>query len=148
MFVATRHNLLVMLGNKLIYLNMKKLIIITLALVCLAFVFAPELSFAVTNPSAAANAAVATAGLENPLGTDDIRVLIGMIIKAILGLSGALALLMFIWGGLMWMMSRGDKKKIEDGQKTLEWAVIGLAVLFVAYAAVNWVINALQQSAG
>lgn len=109
----------------------------------------PDISLAAaTDPATEASAAITTAGLENPLGTDDVRELIGTVIKAILGLSGALALVMFIWGGLIWMTSRGDKKKIEDGQKTLEWAVIGLAILFVAYAAVNWVINALQQSAG
>ncbi|HBL39149.1 TPA: hypothetical protein DDZ10_00545 [Candidatus Uhrbacteria bacterium] len=99
-------------------------------------------------PSEAAASALATAELDNPLKTDDIRVIIGRIIKAILGISGGLALLMFIWGGLIWMTSQGEKAKIEKGQKTLAWAVIGLAILFVAYAAVNWVIIALEGSAG
>lgn len=97
---------------------------------------------------AAATDALATARLSNPLRTDDVRVIIGRIIKAILGISGGLALLMFIWGGLIWMTSQGNKDKIEKGQKTLAWSVIGLAILFVAYAAVNWVIIALQQSTG
>ena len=96
--------------------------------------------------NSAASAALATAQLSNPLGTDDVRVIIGRIIKAILGVSGGLALVMFIWGGLIWMTSQGEKARIEKGQKTLVWAVIGLAILFVAYAAVNWVILALQQS--
>lgn len=109
----------------------------------------PQATFAqAPTPSEAAASALATAELDNPLKTDDIRVIIGRIIKAILGVSGGLALLMFIWGGLIWMTSQGEKAKIEKGQKTLAWAVIGLAILFVAYAAVNWVIIALEGSAG
>lgn len=101
-----------------------------------------------TNLEQAATTALAEAGLENPLDEDDVRVLIGRVIKAILGISGALALVMFIWGGLIWMTSQGEKDRIQKGQKTLSWAVIGLAILFVSYAAVNWVVLALQQSTG
>ena len=128
---------------------MKHLFIATLLLLGTLFAVLPQtvLSAAPT-PTEAAVSALATAELDNPLKTDDIRVMIGRIIKAILGISGGLALLMFIWGGLIWMTSQGEKAKIEKGQKTLSWAVIGLAILFVAYAAVNWVIKALEGSAG
>ena len=126
-----------------------KHVIITLALFAMLVAIVPQTSFAQTpTPSEAAVSALATAELDNPLKTDDIRVIIGRIIKAILGVSGGLALLMFIWGGLIWMTSQGEKAKIEKGQKTLAWAVIGLAILFVAYAAVNWVIIALEGSTG
>lgn len=127
---------------------MKHLLIVTLLVSTFAIVLpAPTLATAPT-PTEAAVSALATAELDNPLKTDDVRVMIGRIIKAILGISGGLALLMFIWGGLIWMTSQGEKSKIEKGQKTLSWAVIGLAILFVAYAAVNWVIKALEGSAG
>jgi len=101
-----------------------------------------------TNVSGATSAAAAEAVLPDPLGVTDVRVLVGRVIKAILGVSGMLALLMFVWGGLLWMTSQGEKEKIAKGQKTLAWAVIGLAVLFTAYAGVNWVIGALAQSTG
>ncbi len=124
-------------------------LIITLILFSMLVAIVPQATFAqAPTPSEAAASALATAELDNPLKTDDIRVIIGRIIKAILGVSGGLALLMFIWGGLIWMTSQGEKAKIEKGQKTLAWAVIGLAILFVAYAAVNWVIIALEGSAG
>lgn len=127
---------------------MKHLLIVTLLLLGTVFAITPTTALAVSTPTEAAEAALATAELDNPLKTDDVRVVIGRIIKAILGVSGGLALLMFIWGGLIWMTSQGEKTKIEKGQKTLSWAVIGLAILFVAYAAVNWVIKALEGSAG
>jgi hypothetical protein len=75
----------------------------------------------------------AWAALENPLGTTDIRVVAGNIIKAVLALSGSAALLMFIWGGVQWIMSQGVKDKIEKGQKTIIWAVLGLLFIFIAY---------------
>jgi len=79
--------------------------------------------------------------LINPLATDDIRVIIGIVIKAALGLSGSIALLMFVWGGFMWLTSQGNAEKIEKGQKILTWAAIGLVVLFSAYTIVNAVIE-------
>ena len=45
--------------------------------------------------------------LDNPLGTTDIRVFIGYVIRALLGLSGSLALLMFVIGGITWLISEG-----------------------------------------
>ncbi|MBI2484629.1 hypothetical protein HYW18_00515 [Candidatus Uhrbacteria bacterium] len=100
------------------------------------------------NVSGATAAAAAEASLPDPLGVTDVRVLVGRLIKAILGISGMLALLMFVWGGLVWMTSQGEKEKIAKGQKTLAWAVIGLAVLFTAYAGVNWVVGALTETTG
>lgn len=126
-----------------------KFILTTLLILGTFLAIVPAVALATApTPTEAAVSALATAELDNPLKTDDVRVMIGRIIKAILGVSGGLALLMFIWGGLIWMTSQGEKAKIEKGQKTLSWAVIGLAILFVAYAAVNWVIKALESSAG
>lgn len=118
-----------------------------------AFLFlfgATSVALAQADPTAAAATALQAAHLENPLGAGvtDIRVVIGRVISAILGVTGALALLMFIWGGIIWMTSQGEKARIEKGQKTLSWAVIGLAVIFVAYAGVRWVITALTQATG
>jgi hypothetical protein len=81
--------------------------------------------------------------LTNPLGSANLPTIIGRVIRVALGISGSLALLMFIYGGFVWMTSGGSKEKIEKGRKTLVWAVIGLAVIFFAYVAVELVITAL-----
>lgn len=72
--------------------------------------------------------------LTNPLSTDDPRILIGRIIKAILGLSGAVALLMFVYGGFVYLTAQGERDRIERGKSTLIWATLGLAVIFGSYA--------------
>ena len=83
--------------------------------------------------------------LTNPLGTTDVRVLIGRIIQAALGVSGSVALLMFIWGGFMWLTSAGNADRIDKGKKILIWSTIGMAVIFSAYTIVNAVILAITQ---
>lgn len=90
---------------------------------------------------------VGTASVElpNPVGTTDISILVGNIIRAILGLLGVLALIMFIWGGLLWMTSAGNEKKVTQGRDTLVWAVAGLALVFFSYALLNFVLNVILQ---
>jgi hypothetical protein len=83
------------------------------------------------------------AGLANPLGTTDLRQVIGKVINVLLGLSGAVALLMFVWGGFQWLISGGNAKRVESGKNTLIWASIGLVVCFTAYMLVNMLISAL-----
>ncbi len=57
-----------------------------------------------------------------------------LLITGILGLSGALALFMFVWGGLLWMTSGGNSQRVEKGRSTLVWATIGLLVIFGSYS--------------
>jgi len=99
-----------------------------------------------TEPALAEEAAEATTDvvLNDPLDGADIPTIIGRVIKVALGLSGTMALLMFIYGGFTWMTSGGSKDRIDKGRKTLLWAVIGLAVIFFAYVAVELVITALS----
>ncbi|MBI5794431.1 hypothetical protein HZA87_05145 [Candidatus Uhrbacteria bacterium] len=82
--------------------------------------------------------------LTNPLGTTDITVIIARLIQAILGITGAVALLMFIWGGFQWLISGGSPEKVKKGKETLIWAVIGLAVIVGAYMLVSAVVSALE----
>lgn len=86
--------------------------------------------------------------LINPLGTTDIPTIVGNIISAILGLVGVIALVMFVWGGLLWMTSAGNPERVEKGKKTLIWATIGIVVIFSAYALVNTVIQTLANAQG
>lgn len=81
--------------------------------------------------------------VKNPLGTADIPTLAGTILKTLLGLTGSVALLMFIWGGLLWLTSAGNTDKIKKGKETLVWAAIGLAFIFSSYIIANFVIQAL-----
>lgn len=82
--------------------------------------------------------------LDNPLGTDVTpQIFIGKIIKAILGIVGSLALVMFIYGGFNIMTAAGSPEKVEKGKQILVWATIGLIVIFTSYALVKFVFTSL-----
>lgn len=84
--------------------------------------------------------------LSNPLGDNvTIEIVIGRVIKAILGLSGMAALLMFVWGGVLWLTSRGDTNQINKGKDTLKWATFGIAIILLAYTLTNAVIKVFTQ---
>lgn len=75
--------------------------------------------------------------LINPLGETDVRVILGRVISAALSIVGTLALLMFVYGGVLWMTSRGDTKQVTKGKDTITWAVLGLVIIFASYTLVN-----------
>lgn len=86
-----------------------------------------------------------TPELPNPLGTTDITTIVAGIIEKVLGLIGVLALVMFIYGGLMWMTSGGKEEQIRKGKDILVWAVAGLALVFFSYSILNFVLKVLLE---
>ena len=88
-----------------------------------------------------------TVSLPNLLGSTDLPTIVGNIIKAVLGLVGTLALVMFIYGGILWMTSGGSEEQVKKGKDTLVWAILGLAIIFFSYALSNFVITRLTTAA-
>jgi hypothetical protein len=78
--------------------------------------------------------------LPNPLtGVGSPQILIGKVIVAALGVVGSLALLMFIYGGFIWMTAAGNQEMVTRGRNVLIWATIGLIIIFSSYAIVKFV---------
>jgi hypothetical protein len=48
-----------------------------------------------------------------------------------------LALFFLIWGGIKWIMSGGDKAKVESARNTIIAAIIGLIIAFLAFFILN-----------
>ena len=81
--------------------------------------------------------------LPNPLGTIDIVIVIKRIIDGITGIIGAIAVLMFVWGGLQWILAAGNDTKIAQGRTTMLWASVGIIIILLAYVLVLAVIQAV-----
>jgi len=81
--------------------------------------------------------------VENQTCFCEVGKLIGNLAKFITGIIGALALLFFIYGGLMWILSGGEKKRIETGRNSIVYSVIGLVITIGAFALVNLVLIAI-----
>ena len=80
---------------------------------------------------------------ENPLGTTSVPELAGRIIKVMVGLSGSLALLMFVYGGFLWMTAAGNEDRVKSGKNTLLWASLGIVAMFLSYSAVSLVLKTI-----
>jgi len=88
--------------------------------------------------------------LKNPLtsigskgGSGDISVLIGLIIKSLMGFIGAIVLLFFVIGAFTWLTSRGNSEKVMEGAKTMAFAFIGALVVFTSYMLTDLIISVI-----
>ncbi len=60
--------------------------------------------------------------------------LVSTMINIVLGVAGIIAFIFLLWGGLQWILSGGDKEGTEKARKRITAALIGLAIVFSAYA--------------
>jgi len=83
--------------------------------------------------------------LPNPLGDiTSIPQAIGRVINMFTGIAGSIALLMFVYGGVLWLTSGGNEERITNGKKAIVWASIGLFVIFGSYAILRVIFIALD----
>lgn len=76
--------------------------------------------------------------LNNPVtGAATIPAVIGKAVRALMGLVGAIALLMFVIGGVRWILSAGDPKDVQAAQDLLKNASIGLLIIFLSYTVIT-----------
>ena len=79
--------------------------------------------------------------LEPPIAEKNLGVLIGNVIKSVLGVIGAITFLVFLVGGALWLTSAGNEDRVKKGTDTMVWAVVGLAVIFSSYAILNTILS-------
>lgn len=72
------------------------------------------------------------------------------IVELILKISGVLmtlaagiAVIMLIYGGIIYAMAAGDEDKIKNAKRTMIWSVIGLVVAILAKYGVEFVLKAV-----
>lgn len=70
-------------------------------------------------------------------GTDTLSSIISTGINLLILAAVILCLFFLIWGGINWMMSEGDKQKVNQAREKLVSSIIGLAIVFMAYLIIN-----------
>lgn len=86
---------------------------------------------------------IAGAQLTNPVGCDDIGECIGTFIQYALGLAGVLALAGIVYGGFLYLTAAGNQERVESGKNAVTYSIIGLIIIGLAFAIVNFVFQAL-----
>jgi hypothetical protein len=64
-------------------------------------------------------------------------------INLMLFIVGILAIIFLIFGGIRYVISGGDKTKVDAAKNTILYAIVGLIVAILGYAVVSWVIGVL-----
>lgn len=77
--------------------------------------------------------ATGASGLE----TIEFESLITWVVTAIIVVAGLVFFFMLVLGGLKWIMSGGDKAATEGARSQITAALIGLVIIFSAWAIVN-----------
>lgn len=74
--------------------------------------------------------------------------IITTVINILLFIAGALAVIMLIFGGLRYTVSGGNASSVTAAKNTILYAIVGLIIAFLAFAAVNWVLGAITPGGG
>ncbi|MDD4901113.1 MAG: pilin [Patescibacteria group bacterium] len=113
------------------------------------FILSAQISYADCSNTSQGNN-TNTVCLPNPLtGNNSSKAVpefLGQIINYAMGIIGSLALVMFIYGGAVWMLSRGNQEQVAQGKNIIIWAAMGLAIIFMSYALIRFIFTVISAS--
>ena len=100
-----------------------------------------------TTSSACAQAGIATSdgNLCSAQSSLTLNEIVSTVISTIIYIIGIIAVIMIIIGGIHYATSQGDAAKVKKGKDTILYGIIGLVVAILAYAIVNFVLEALNK---
>lgn len=87
--------------------------------------------------------ALAARGNGQPLNLFGATGVLSVITNTAMFLVGALSVLMIVFGGLRYVVSSGDSVKVTAAKNTILYAIVGVVVAMLAYAAIDFVTTAL-----
>lgn len=87
-------------------------------------------------------------GIKPPIEVDSLEELIANIVKYALTLTAVLAVAYIVYGGFLYISAAGDETQIKAGKQAIIGAVIGIIVIGLAYAIVEFVISAMEGGGG
>lgn len=90
----------------------------------------PQPTIPIYGPSGVPVGGLTDAG---PNGTVSGQTIIQNGITIVIALAIVLALFFLIWGGIQWIMSAGDKHKIDAARTRIMYALIGLLIIFFSF---------------
>lgn len=76
-------------------------------------------------------------------GIPDLNEVITGIINGVIAITGTVAVIFIVVGGVNFMTSSGDAQKVQKARNTIMYACIGLAICALAFVIVNFVIARL-----
>jgi hypothetical protein len=75
----------------------------------------------------------------------DIPSTVGTVVGAILAFVGVIFFVLVIYGGVIWMLARGNEQEVSKAKDMIYSAVIGLIIVLAAYALTAYIGGALTK---
>ncbi|OGI27178.1 MAG: hypothetical protein A2359_01435 [Candidatus Moranbacteria bacterium RIFOXYB1_FULL_43_19] len=91
----------------------------------------------------AGSALAANVSFGNPLNASDLSTVLTNIMSYLKKIAGSIALIFIILGGIMYMVSAGDKERMEKAKNTLIYALAGFAIVVASSSFTSEIQNAL-----
>lgn len=79
----------------------------------------------------------------NIFGYRKLTDIVGKILRAVIGLMGSIAFIMFVYSGLTYMTAMGNAEKQKKAQKIMIWTALGLFVILGSYTILAFVMQIL-----
>ena len=76
-------------------------------------------------------------------GEGSFRNLLLTFLNFFLGFLGLLAVIMVIYGGILYVTAAGNQENIDKGKKIIMYAVVGIVIILLAFALVNTILGGL-----
>jgi amino acid transporter len=80
--------------------------------------------------------------MEGTVCNPDFRETFVNFINYFLTFLGLIAVAFIIYAGFLMIIAQGEEESVQKGKKIILWAIIGLLVVMLSYAIVNFVIRA------
>ena len=96
-------------------------------------------------PSLAVNVPEGLVGFEEG-STLTMELLIRNVIKGVMGILGSITLLMFVMGGLLWILSGGNAERVKKARDMIKWALLGIFIIFSSYMIITFIFGMLSGS--
>ncbi len=127
------------------------LLVLSLSMVFFGFfvarvAFAETMDTAICDNPGISDTIKAASGCPDDTDPEALPGIVQVILNAIVAISGLIAVIFMIVGGVKVMTSSGDSGKVELGRKTVIYSSIGLIVVAVSFAAVNFTINVINNN--
>ena len=74
---------------------------------------------------------------QDPSGAGGISIFLSNLIALIYMLAAFVLIFMLVWGAWDWILSGGDKEKLEGARKKLINAIIGIILFAIAFAVIQ-----------
>lgn len=71
----------------------------------------------------------------------DFKVLLLRIVNFFLTFLGVIAVLMVIYGGILYITAQGDSGKADKGKKIIMYAIVGIVIIMLSFALINTVLG-------